>query len=145
MGFTIETLKGNLLAVDLFSPTDAQEAGRLTKNLAHSLKMRGGRCVLVTDLRGLKRLEPETIEAYRRVLVHDNQLIIRAGLIAPASADAMQFYRTVKESDNANRQIFTKQENLEEWVSPLLTDDQRTALQQFLSKRAMSAAASTGT
>jgi hypothetical protein len=125
---------GRLLTLRLESPLDEQEAGEVFSDIRRLLGAMSGQAISCTDLTNARTFSPPIAARFTELMRGDNPKIERSAFLLAENAAtfSLQLDRMIRESKNPHRRTFTGAQDLEAWLTPLLTPLERGLLRAFL-------------
>ncbi len=136
----VENPVGRLVTLRLAPPVDDSDTTRAVTDVRATLLAIGRPVVGCVDVSECGTFSPEATEKFVAVMKSGNQDVERSAvLLSEASATFMlQMERILRAAASPARRTFRDRRSLREWLRPLLSPDERAALERFLenSKRA---------
>ncbi|WP_394838391.1 hypothetical protein LVJ94_15930 [Pendulispora rubella] len=127
---------GRLIELTVETPVSVDEANRAfvdTRNLVQGLRTK---VVTACDLMGADIFAPEVSDKLTHLMRSDNPHVERSAyLVSDAPTFSLQFMRMIREAGNPARRIFRRRAEMESWLAPVLTLDERERLHTFLDER----------
>ena len=91
-----------------------------------------GRFVMATDWRGMKLLDSETSEFLLSIMRSENDRIERHVLMMdPSAVMGLQIRRLFRAAGGETRAVFESHHHAEKWLSPALTEAERSRFSRF--------------
>jgi len=132
---------GRLIELTVETPVSIDEANRAfveTRNLVQAIRTK---VVTACDLTGADIFAPEVSDKLTHLMRTDNPHVERSAyLVNDAPTFSLQFMRMIREAGNSARRIFRRRTELESWLAPVLTHEERERLHAFLDERGVARA-----
>jgi hypothetical protein len=92
--------------------------------------------VVAADWRKVTIMQENVAARALKLLTTTSDRIERSGILAAADSPTaiMQFFRLVRESQHASRKVLTSHDEMERWLTPILTAAETRRLHEFLSE-----------
>lgn len=96
----------------------------------------GTKHVTIVDWRRCPIMSPDCAEYLVRKMASVNDTTDRSATVAPpdAPSSVLQFARLIRDSRNPNRRMFSEEEAAVEWLSEVLTPEERQRLRRFVTR-----------
>jgi hypothetical protein len=130
----VRTIGRRLVTLRVVSPVDDQEAGDVFQGVRRAVGSLATQVVICTDLTEARTFSPPIAARFTELMRADNPKVERSGflLAQDAATFSLQLERMIRESKNPHRRTFTDAAELERWLAPLLTVEERSHLRSFL-------------
>ena len=92
--------------------------------------------VIAADWRNVGIMQENVAARALKLLTTTSDRIERSGILASSESPTtvMQFFRLVRESQHPSRKVVTSVQDLEAWLTPVLTAAETRRLREFLSE-----------
>lgn len=131
---SVENPVGRLVQFRIHLPVSDENSVRASLDLRAAIVANPKAVVVVTDLRAARTFSPETVQRFVALMKSDNPKIERSAmLLGPEAATlGLQVARMVKEAGLTARRAFFDPVELATWLEPILSIEERVALDAFL-------------
>ena len=124
---------GRLVEVRLASPLEPAEVQEFVRELMTIIGRIPSKYVGVVDLLDAHVFPPAVTDGLIQLLSASSPRVERTALLIGESATfALQVERVIRAANNENRRVFRRAEELEAWLSEVLTVQERIRLKQFI-------------
>lgn len=125
---------GRLIVFRIVPPVSDDNSGRASADLRAAIVASAVPVVVVSDLRVARAFSPDTTDRFIALMKADNPKIERSALLVDEEARTLglQAQRMVKEAAHASRRVFSDPAELREWLAPVLSSQEQTALDRLL-------------
>jgi|SRR5215212_2643190 len=135
---SVEHHTGRLMEVRLATPVTEEELPLFVRDLNKVLGAIPGKYIGVTDLMEANIFPPFVTQTMIQYMSASSPRVVRSAMLIGESATfALQVERVLRSSNSDNRRAFRKPEELEAWLGPILTVEERVRLRRFLASRKM--------
>jgi hypothetical protein len=135
--YSVENPAGRLVTFRITTPVDDGNATSAATDLRAVVQSIEGRVIICTDLTEARTFAPATAQRFVAVMKMDNPKLERSALLLgpDAATVLLQMERMVREAASPDRRTFRSAQELTEWLQPLLTTEEQSALSVFLKDR----------
>jgi hypothetical protein len=132
MGYALDANVGRLLEIRAFGSLGLDDIASFKRRLVSALP--GGRVVACADFRQLEVLSAEVSNAFLGTMKLDSPLVERTAFLLDARQTLFrtQLDRILHETTNPRRRTFASAQDVESWLSEVLTAPERIRLAAFL-------------
>jgi hypothetical protein len=130
----VENPAGRLITFRVVPPVDHSNATHAATELRTAIAALGVPVVICADLTQARTFSADTSEQFVALMKSDNPKLERSALLlSDASATLLlQMARIVREAASPARRTFHDRQTLREWLHPVLSLEERGALEKFL-------------
>jgi hypothetical protein len=135
---SVENPIGRLVAFRIHPPVSDENSARASADLRAAIVANPSAVVVVSDLRAARVFSPDTVARFVALMKSDNPKIERSAMLlgSDAATLGLQIARMVREAGLAERRrAFFQEAELLAWLEPMLSSDERVALDAFLLAR----------
>lgn len=133
----VEHHTGRLIEVKLASPLTLEEVQQFVQEHIAMMKKIPGKYIGVVDLLEAYVFPPAVADALIQLLSGAASHVERTALLIGESATfALQVERAIRSSNNENRRVFRRADELAAWLREILTLSERARLDLFLHEHA---------
>ncbi len=136
--FGIEHHAGRLVEARVASLTLTEEVAALNARFREiARRVDASQVIVCGDFRGLRTLSPEVADRIAEIFMAHNLHIERSAILCtPAHAEVCALLdRVVARANHPQRRLLRESADAIEWLSGVLTDDERNRLIDFLAPR----------
>jgi hypothetical protein len=131
--WSIHRNAGRLIEVKVVSPVTLQELQPFAQRLREVSDELPERFVGCVHLVEANIFPPDVANGFINIMQRDNPRLERSAFLIGAQAVfALQIERMLREADHSRRRSFRSAETLAEWLSEVLTEEEKAALHRFL-------------
>ena len=136
--FTSEHHVGRLIELRIRSPITVDELQELRASQIRHVLSIDEKFISVTDLRRAFVFPPAIADGFLSLMKQANPRLDRSAFLVSDSATfSLQAERILTELGNPDRRAFREADDLELWLSQVLTDAERRRLRRFLVNEAL--------